>query len=110
MSVRVIKQYLDKITSPVDFKLEPIDLGHKTYSVWGRNKIRVTTIPPEFREFRKIESQFDIFVNGQYVSPKNYHFGTEGNTFMIKFLKDNFEYELDETDEIIIKGDLEKYG
>jgi len=110
MSVRIIKQYLDKITNPIDFELEPIDLDNSKYYIWGRENIRIRVLPPEFREFRKIDSQFDIFVNGQYISPTHYMFMYSGNKLIIKFIKTNFEYELDDSDQIIIRGDVEKYG
>jgi hypothetical protein len=49
-------------------------------------------------------------INTQGISPRDYivEDGTEG--LLIKFVKSNFEYELDTNDYIEIHGDIEKYA
>ena len=60
----------------------------------------------------------DVFVNGLFISENDYVYDNKGNDFYIKFIKTKFPdfdrfgnvYELDETDEVKINGDLEKFA
>ena len=64
---------------------------------------------------RKPSARFDVFINGLFIREIDYVFEMEANDFYIKFIKSQFpqfdrfgnSYQLDETDEININGDLE---
>lgn len=110
MSIRELKQYLDKILNPVDYTLDVININHPTYYIWGLKNARIHIIPKQFQELRPQKSQIDVFVNGQYVSPDVYIIEYKNEYLQLKFFRAEFEYDLDDTDEIIIRGDIEKYA
>ena len=52
----------------------------------------------------------DVYINTQNISARDYIVETTPNGLHIKFIKSNFEFQLDETDYIEIKGDIEQYA
>jgi hypothetical protein len=59
------------------------------------------------RPFRKEHSRFDIFINGQYILERDYIFDQVNNDFRVYFIKENFEYQLEDTDDIKLEGDVD---
>ena len=110
MNIVQAKRYLDDILNPVDYQLEVINLNHSIYYIWGLKNARIKVIPEQFRNLRPEKSQVDIFVNGQYISPNVYLIDYKNEFLRIKFFREEFQYELEESDEIIIRGDIEKYA
>ena len=49
-------------------------------------------------------------INTQGITPRDYIIEEGGNGLLIKFIKSNFEYALDNDDYIEIHGDIEKYA
>ena len=59
------------------------------------------------RPFRKEHSRFDIFINGQFILERDYIFEQVNNDFHVFFIKENFEYQLEDTDDIKLEGDVD---
>jgi len=59
------------------------------------------------RSFRPEHARFDIFINGQYILENDYVFEHDGKNLLIKFIKANFSYNLNSSDEIKIEGDIQ---
>jgi len=57
--------------------------------------------------FRKEHSRFDIFINGQFILERDYIFEQVNNDFHVFFIKENFEYQLEDTDDIKLEGDVD---
>jgi hypothetical protein len=80
--------------------------------------VRIKTLSPQVEKLRTPTARFDVFVNGLFISENDYVYDHKANDFYIKFIKTKFPdfdrfgdvYEIDETDEVKINGDLEKFG
>ena len=59
------------------------------------------------RPFRKEHARFDIFINGQYILEDDYIQEQAGKDMYIKFIKANFGYTLEASDDIKIEGDIQ---
>jgi len=51
-----------------------------------------------------------VFINTQNISARDYIIEEGPTGLLVKFIKDNFQYSLDEKDFIEIKGDIESYA
>jgi hypothetical protein len=56
---------------------------------------------------RKEHSRFDIFINGQFILERDYETEQKNNDFLVKFIRANFPFNLESSDDIKIEGDIE---
>jgi len=82
-----------------DPELTPKDLNHPTYSIWEAKGWRFVELLREI-EYRAMQDRLRVIINTQYISANDYivEQGSEG--ILIKFIKNNFEFELDDDDYI----------
>ena len=118
MNIRQLKNIMKEVNEPNEFELFASDLQHPYYWIFKVNNVRIKTISPQIEKLRRPTARFDVFVNGLFISENDYVYEHKGNNFYIKFIKTKFPdfdrfgdvYEIDETDEIKINGDLEKFA
>lgn len=118
MNIRQLKNILKEVNEPNEYILEPDDLSHPLYWIYKVEFVRVKTLSSLLEGLRPPEARFDVFINGLYISSKDYLYENKGNYFYIKFIRERFPefdrfgniYTLETTDEIKINGDLEKYN
>jgi len=89
--------------------LIPKDLNHPTYWIYEAPKHRLVNILREI-ELRESQDRILIMINTQGITPRDYIIEEGGNGLLIKFIKSQFEFELDNDDYIEIHGDIEKYA
>jgi len=89
--------------------LIPKDLNHPTYWIYEAPKHRLVNILREI-ELRESQDRILIMINTQGITPRDYIIEEGGNGLLIKFIKSQFEFELDDDDYIEIHGDIEKYA
>jgi hypothetical protein len=117
MKVTGLKNIMKEVNEPNEFELFVDDLAHPYYWIFKVYGVRVKTLSPQVEHLRKPSARFDVFINGLFISENDYVFDNKQNNFYIKFIKVKFPefdrfgnpYELDETDEVKINGDLEKF-
>ena len=108
---------MKEVNEPNEFELFPHDLNHPYYWIYKVENVRIKTLFSKLEEFRKPTARFDVFINGLFISENDYIFEQKNNDFFIRFIKERFPstdrfgnaYVLDETDEIKIIGDVEKF-
>ena len=117
MKVTGLKNIMKEVNEPNEFELFVHNLEHPYYWIFKVYGVRVKTLAPQLENLRKPSARFDVFINGLFISENDYIFENKESYFYLKFIKTKFPeldrfgnvYELDETDEIKINGDLEKY-
>ena len=92
-----------------DTELIPKDLNHPTYWIWEAKGWRFVELLREI-EYRTTQDRVRVIVNTQHISANDYIVEQGGEGLLIKFIKNNFEFELDNGDYIEITGDIEKYA
>lgn len=116
MKIRDLKNIMKQINEPNEFRMVPFKLDHKLYWIWYVKNARLKPIYSPIFDFRKPESRWDVFYNGQYIHKKDFIYEHRGNDFYIKFIRANFPpndgfgdpFTMVSSDEIWIKGDLEE--
>ncbi len=109
-----MKRTLLDITQKISRKvvgvvLTPMDLQDSNYWIFEAKNYRFNDILREV-EYRKTQDRISIHINTQNISKRDF-LVEEGKTgIIVKFIKSNFQYELDNGDEIYLKGDIEKYA
>ena len=117
MKVTGLKNIMKEVNEPNEFELFADNLDHPYYWIFKVDGVRVKTLAPQIEHLIKHSARFDVFINGLFISENDYVFDNKQNNFYIKFIKTKFPdfdrfgnpYELDETDEVKINGDLEKF-
>ena len=117
MNVKQLKDIMKEVNSPNEYELFPHDLLHPYYWIFKVDGVRVKTLFSKLESLRKPSARFDVFVNGLFIRDIDYVFEMIGNDFYIKFIKSQFPpfdrfgnpYTIDETDEVKINGDVEKF-
>ena len=117
MKVTGLKNIMKEVNEPNEFELFADNLEHPYYWIFKVDGVRVKTLAPQSEHLRKPSARFDVFINGLFISENDYIFDNKQNNFYIKFIKAKFPefdrfgdvYQIDETDEIKINGDLEKF-
>ncbi len=107
---RTLLDITQKISrNPKRVVLTPKDLINSTYSFWEAKGWRFVEVLREI-EYRETQDRLKVIVNTQHISAEDYivEQGSEG--ILIKFIKNNFEFELDDTDYIEVTGDIERYA
>lgn len=85
------------------------DLTDSYYSIWEAKGWKFVSILREI-ELRETQDRVTIFVNTQSITPRDYVIEQGDNGLIVKFIKHQFEYQLDDNDYIEIKGDIEQYA
>ena len=107
MGVNELVKILEQVHEPDEFQLVAHDLNHGLYYIWKLENAKMKDLNVNLREFRKEHARFDIFINGQYILEKDYITAHNGKDFLVKFLKSNFPYVLEASDDIKIEGDID---
>lgn len=94
---------------PGNAVLIPKDLNNSTYWIFEATGWRFVDILREI-ELRETQDRLRVYINTQTISARDYivEQGTSG--LLIKFKKNQFQYNLDTSDFIEIKGDIERYA
>ena len=95
--------------NPGKTNLTPKDLSHTDYWIFEATGWRFVSILREI-EYRTTQDRLKIYINTQSISPRDYIVEEGGSGLLIKFIKTNFEYNLDNADYIQIEGDIEQYA
>ncbi len=117
MNVRLLKNIMKEVNEPNEFELFQDPTFHPFYWIYKIENVRVKTLYSKLESLRKPSARFDVFINGLFISENDYVFEMVGNDFYIKFIKNRFPefdrfgnlYQLDESDEVKIKGDVEEF-
>jgi hypothetical protein len=109
-----MKRSLLDITQKISRKpgktnLIPKDLNNSTYSIWEATGWRFVDILREI-EYRTTQDRLKIYINTQSISARDYVVEEGGNGLLIKFIKNNFQFNLEDDDYIQIEGDIEQYA
>ena len=109
-----MKRSLLDITQKISRKvnktiLSPKNLNDSTYYIFEAKGWRFVEILREI-EYRTTQDRLSVYINTQGISARDYIVIESGNGLEFKFIKNNFEYELDSDDFIEIKGDIERYA
>ena len=95
--------------NPGKTNLSPKDLTNSTYWIYEATGWRFVDILREI-EYRTTQDRLKIYINTQSISARDYIVEEGGNGLLIKFIKNNFEFNLDDDDYIEVKGDIEQYA
>jgi hypothetical protein len=117
MKVTGLKSIMKEVNEPNEFELESFDLEHPYYWIFRVKGVRVKTLFPQLEDYRRPSARFDVFINGLFIRDIDYIFEMVENDFYVKFKRDNFPefdrfgdpYTINNTDEIKINGDVEKF-
>ena len=89
--------------------LTPKDLTNSTYWIFEATGWRFVDILREI-QYRTTQDRLKIYINTQSISARDYIVEEGGNGLLIKFIKNNFQFDLDNDDYIQIEGDIEQYA
>ena len=107
---RTLLDITQKISrNPGKTNLTPKDLNDSIYYIFEAYGWRFVDILREI-EYRTTQDRLKVYVNTQSIGTKDYIVEEGGNGLLIKFIKNNFEYQLDAQDYIQIEGDIEQYA
>jgi hypothetical protein len=95
--------------NPLKVALVPKNLNDSTYWIYEATNHRFVGLLREI-EYRESQDRLLVMVNTQGISPRDYIVEEGSNGLLIKFIKSNFEFDLDDDDYIEIHGDIEKYA
>ena len=117
MKVTGLKSIMKEVNEPNEFELFAYDLEHPYYWIFKVDGVRVKTLFSKIEPLRKPSARFDVFINVLFIRDTDYVFEMVVNDFYIKFIRTQFPeldrfgdpYTIDNTDEIKINGDVEKF-
>jgi hypothetical protein len=95
--------------NPGKVVLTPKDLTNSTYSIWEATGWRFVDILREI-QYRTTQDRLQVYINTQAISARDYIVEDSGNGLLIKFIKSQFQFNLDSGDYIEIIGDIEQYA
>lgn len=115
-----MKRSLLDITQKISRKvgraiLVPKDLTNSTYWIFEATGWRFVAILREI-EYRTTQDRLKVYMNTQTIVSDDYIIEEGANGLLIKFIKTRFEFytnnqtEMDASDYIEIKGDIEQYA
>jgi hypothetical protein len=115
MKVTELKNIMKEINEPNEFIFQPFDKNHPFYWIFRVENVRIKTISPKITNLRKHSARFDIFINGLFIATRDYIVEQIDNDLYVKLIKNNFPafdrfgnpYDIEDTDEVKIKGDVE---
>ena len=104
-----LNKILRQIEEPDEFTLTPMDMNNSLYWIWVATNTKLKDLESFLRPLRSEHARFDIFINGQYISEKDYVMEGYNADILVKFKKANFvnAYNITENDNIVMKGDFE---
>jgi len=107
---RTLLDITQKISrNPSKVVLTAKDLSNSTYFIFEATGWRFVSILREI-EYRTTQDRLEVFINTQGISPRDYVVEEGGTGLLIKFIKEKFQFNLDNMDYIEIIGDIEKYA
>lgn len=107
---RTLLDITQKISrNPGKTNLTPKDLNDSIYWIFEATGWRFVSILREI-EYRTTQDRLKIYINTQSISARDYIVEEGGNGLLIKFIKNNFQFDLDSVDYIQIEGDIEQYA
>lgn len=89
--------------------LTPKDLNNPTYWIFEATGWKFVDILREI-EYRIKQDRIRVYINTQTISAKDYIVEQGASGLLVKFIKNNFEYSLDNLDFVEVKGDIEQYA
>lgn len=109
-----MKRTLLDITQKISRKpgkvfLTPKDLNDSTYWIFEAKGWKFVDLLREI-ELRSEQDRIIVYINSQTIIHTDYIIEVGNDGLVIKFIKSNFQYELDSDDVIEIKGDIEQYA
>lgn len=112
MKITDLKTLMKEINEPNEFNLSKV-FEDSRYWIYRTQNTRLKTL--QFNLESKRTSRFDVFINGLYISEVDYYVEYRDNDIYIKFIKEKFPpldrfgnvYQIEESDDVKIKGDLE---
>jgi hypothetical protein len=109
-----MKRSLLDITQKISRKpgkvvLTPKDLTNTTHFIFEATGWRFVDILREI-EYRTTQDRLQVYINTQAISGTDYIVEEGGNGLLIKFIKSQFQFNLDDDDYIEVKGDIEQYA
>ncbi len=104
-----LNKILKQIEEQNEYTLTPKDMNHPLYWVWVATNTKLKDLESFLRPLRREHARFDIFINGQYISEKDYVMEGYNADILIKFKKASFinAYDITTNDNIVMKGDFE---
>jgi hypothetical protein len=117
MNITDLKNIMKEVNEPNEFELFADNLDHPYYWIFKVDGVRIKTLYSKLEQYRKPTARFDVFINGLFISENDYVVEQKANNFYLKFIKVNFPefdrfgntYTVDESDEVKINGDVEKF-
>ena len=85
------------------------DLQNPDYFVFEAKGWKFVDLLREI-EYRSEQDRLRVYINTQNISAKDYIVEMGNDGLLFKFIKNRFEYQLDEKDFIEVKGDIEQYA
>jgi len=95
--------------NPIKAVLIPKDLTNSIYWIYEATNHRFVVLLREI-EYRESQDRVKVFINSQAISNRDFLVEEYSNGLLVKFIKSNFEFNLDNNDYIEIIGDIEKYA
>ena len=95
--------------NPGKVVLTPKDLTNSTYWIFEATGWRFVDILREI-QYRTTQDRLKIYINTQSISARDYIVEDGGNGLLVKFIKSQFQFNLDSGDYIQIEGDIEQYA
>lgn len=116
MKITELKSLMKEINEPNEFLLDKVQTENPFYWLYTGSGIRLKPLRFGLSSIRSSTARFDIFINGLFISSNDYRVEEYENDIYIKFMKDRFPpldrfgniYELETSDEVKIRGDIEK--
>lgn len=107
---RTILDITQKISrKPNNVQLIPKDLNNPIYWIYEARGWKFVELLREI-EYRTTQDRLRVVVNTQFISAEDYIIEQISEGLIIKFIKNNFEFTLDDDDYIEINGDIEQYA
>lgn len=105
--IKDLQKLLKQVHDPNEIQLSSHNLEHPLYFIFKGENIKLKDLDIKLRPFRKEHARFDIFINGQFILERDYIVEQDGKNLLVKFIKNNFPFDLSASDEIKLEGDVE---
>lgn len=109
-----MKRSLLDITQKISRKpgkvvLTPYNLTDSTHYIYQAKGWRFVSLLREI-EYRSTQDRVTVYINTLSISNVDFIIEEDSSGLLFKFIKNNFEYQLDDDDYIEVKGDIERYA
>jgi hypothetical protein len=95
--------------NPKKVNLIAKNLDDTNYWIFEAKGWRFVSILREI-QYRTTQDRLTVYINTQSISARDYIVEEVGGALLLKFIKSNFEYILEDNDYIEIEGDIEQYA